>query len=289
MNNNRPILAAYHDEIQDLIYEGESILSISKRFSVSKKTASSYINKYIDYPAELKQRNINKAKELNRNDEESVRKKVSAGNPSLEYVSGYTRKQDPIKVRCLICGYEFEINFHTVAHQGGGQCPHCNEQKREELARQREAERKELAEAKAIRRAEREAERKRLKDIWLENQRHKCPECGQETYRPVYCSDTCALRAKDRRYRNRREARIQANLIDTNITLDKLYERDDGTCYICGGQCYYDDQEVVNGTYIAGPTHPSIDHIIALYNGGEHSWDNVALAHLICNTKKGIR
>lgn len=33
----------------------------------------------------------------------------------------------------------------------------------------------------------------------------------------------------------------------------------------------------------------SIDHIRPLSKGGTHTWDNVQLAHLKCNIKKGNR
>lgn len=37
---------------------------------------------------------------------------------------------------------------------------------------------------------------------------------------------------------------------------------------------------------IFGPLTPSIDHVIALKNGGNHVWSNVQLAHAICNIIK---
>ena len=36
-----------------------------------------------------------------------------------------------------------------------------------------------------------------------------------------------------------------------------------------------------------GPLYPSIDHIIAMVNGGGHIWSNVQLAHMMCNSEKG--
>lgn len=32
--------------------------------------------------------------------------------------------------------------------------------------------------------------------------------------------------------------------------------------------------------------YPTIDHIVAMANGGGHTWDNVQLAHAICNSYK---
>ena len=35
-----------------------------------------------------------------------------------------------------------------------------------------------------------------------------------------------------------------------------------------------------------GANYPSIDHIIPVSRGGLHSWDNVRLAHFLCNAVK---
>jgi 5-methylcytosine-specific restriction endonuclease McrA len=37
------------------------------------------------------------------------------------------------------------------------------------------------------------------------------------------------------------------------------------------------------------PTAPTVDHIIPLARGGSHTWDNVQLAHHLCNSLKGDR
>ena len=45
--------------------------------------------------------------------------------------------------------------------------------------------------------------------------------------------------------------------------------------------------ETINGSFfIAGNMYPSIDHVIAVANGGTHEWSNVKLAHRICNSNK---
>ena len=74
--------------------------------------------------------------------------------------------------------------------------------------------------------------------------------------------------------------------VDNDITVEGLYRRDNGTWYLCGGRCNYEDYTVIDGTFIAGDWYPSIDHVIPLAKGGEHSWNNVMLAHRLCNSRK---
>ena len=94
-----------------------------------------------------------------------------------------------------------------------------------------------------------------------------------------------------------RELGIKANSKDDMLddeaiimldnTLEKLYKRDNGICKICGHKCDYTDYYIdENGTYIAGNNYPSIDHIKPISKGGCHTWENVQLAHRICNTIK---
>jgi 5-methylcytosine-specific restriction endonuclease McrA len=61
-----------------------------------------------------------------------------------------------------------------------------------------------------------------------------------------------------------------------------IAERDRWKCQLCGKK--------VNKTLRA--PHPmswSIDHIVAISVGGEHSYANTQLAHLGCNVAKGHR
>ena len=58
-------------------------------------------------------------------------------------------------------------------------------------------------------------------------------------------------------------------------------------CGICGGLCDIDDYKMVDGAFIVGEKYPSLDHVVALANGGMHTRRNVQLAHFACNSKKG--
>lgn len=149
------------------------------------------------------------------------------------------------------------------------------------------------------------AERKRLKVIRqkrLAKERYEaylkrvkikaCEWCGKsfKTDIPsqVTCSDECRRKRHNRLSSIRSDKRInESNLIDKDITLESLYDRDNGICYLCGTKCNYDDISITDeGYYIAGKTYPSIDHVNPLSKGGKHSWDNVKLAHYRCNTLK---
>jgi len=72
---------------------------------------------------------------------------------------------------------------------------------------------------------------------------------------------------------------------EPGITLQKVIQRDSGICQICGKPI---DKTSFNGKG-CGALYPTIDHIIPLSKGGGHTWNNVQLAHLICNSTKGDR
>lgn len=59
------------------------------------------------------------------------------------------------------------------------------------------------------------------------------------------------------------------------FSLDEIFERDAARCHLCGKRVARSDA--------------SMDHIIPVSLGGEHSRANVALAHLSCNCAKGNR
>lgn len=118
-----------------------------------------------------------------------------------------------------------------------------------------------------------------------------CAECLKEFIpsgkRNKYCSRECYRKSNSRDNNHLRRTRIKNARKDLGITINKLFERDHGICHICGGLCCKEDYFVTDsGTVIAGNMYPSIDHVIALANGGTHTWDNVSLAHRICNSIK---
>jgi len=80
------------------------------------------------------------------------------------------------------------------------------------------------------------------------------------------------VRAKLNAQRAARRARDKGATVIELVYLDVLYIRDKGICQICGEPCM---REVATS-----------DHMIALCNGGEHSYANCRLAHSLCNSQK---
>ena len=62
----------------------------------------------------------------------------------------------------------------------------------------------------------------------------------------------------------------------------EVYERDDWVCQICR-------TAIDRSAKARTPLSASLDHIIPLSRGGEHSRANTQCAHLRCNVKKGTR
>lgn len=91
----------------------------------------------------------------------------------------------------------------------------------------------------------------------------------------IYCSPRCAQRAA----KERRRARERAAYVGP-VNRGAVFERDNWTCQLCG---YPVDRDAE----VPAPMAPTIDHTLALANGGEHSMANAQCAHFMCNVRKG--
>lgn len=121
----------------------------------------------------------------------------------------------------------------------------------------------------------------------LKVKEHPCPVCGKLTNNPKYCSEQCRKRANYIIQNVRRRIKIQSAMVDDDITLHDLFIRDNGKCHICGSVCDWSDHSTKNNHFAAGKAYPTIDHVVPLSKGGQHSWQNVKLAHFGCNSAKG--
>lgn len=179
----------------------------------------------------------------------------------FEYVA-YCR--DVIRIKCKVCGAVIERRRTTIARHVT-QCEYCAEQERKKA---------ELSKLCTV-----------LNAAILSKTPRTCPRCGESFYSPFfdkkYCSKKCKNKKKGDNVRKR--CRKYGVIYHKGITLRELYKRSEGVCQICGKPTNWEDK-TWNG-YI-GPMHPTIDHIQPLAKGGEHSWDNVQLAHAICNSYK---
>lgn len=213
------------------------------------------------------------------NDENDLRRIVEERTPQYEYVGGYTGSEGSMVIRCKTCGTEVTRSIISIRH-GHLKCQECERIEREERKRQeRERQRREREEQKRI---------ARLMRPTVQSSFDVCPICNgvfvPEHRRQKYCSEECAR--KKANHKDRRK-KLRALMVDRDITLEGLYRRDNGVCYLCGGRCDWNDMEYrANGVKIAGGWYPSIEHVMPISKGGLHSWDNIKLAHRKCNIAK---
>lgn len=209
---------------------------------------------------------------------------IEERTPWFEYAGDFTGLDGYVNLKCKKCGAIIRKSFVTVKH-GCAECTECKKAEAQQKAEQKEAQK---------RKQEAEADYRRwfrLSNLKTEQiSMQTCEACGElfvPTRRGVMtCSDTCQRRRNNTLSKDKRLRRIAGALVDKDIDLQKLYERDKGVCALCGMICDWEDYEERGNTFIAGNTYPSIDHIIPLSRGGKHAWDNVQLACRLCNSKK---
>lgn len=178
-------------------------------------------------------------------------------------------KKSRLRIRCTTCGFIIERNRSTVREKKC-LCDKCKEQRKNEIELANER-------IKLMRSFYAVMELKKTKT---------CVACGSEYHSQFpnqkYCSDRCRQKWK-RAGGYRERAKKYGVEYKSGITLMKVFDRDKGVCQICGKQCDWNDRSW-NGVF--GALYPTVDHITALANGGGHTWDNVQLAHAICNSYK---
>lgn len=227
------------------------------------------------------------------------------------YLGGYnTKKDSEIRLSCLRCGKEFARHDLGWLLNGNIECPFCGDraQQRAERAREKEERRKNYEHTLEVARQKRESHKLDLERAL--DEKHICKECGKEfTYRsyaqnigvdPIFvqrvdsCSRECLKkqRRKDlKKYRKThhgershiKRAKKFGCEFERGVTLQRLIKRDGLRCAICGEFCDLNDRSYGNGN---GPFYPSMDHIVPLSKGGSHTWNNVQIAHVICNALK---
>ena len=203
------------------------------------------------------------------------------------------------KRTCPICGQEF-TTYRPHKMTCSDECKKAKEKMRSkernhnpELAHKYYIDRKygsqdeyeKYLEAKEEEKKRLREERKEQRKLDLEDRKETkiCVVCGGEFKTLNPRQKTCSKKCGRRLANARKQKRIpKGQIIDNDITLETLYKRDSGVCYLCGKPCNWEDRDGL----ITGDTYPSIDHLIPVAKGGAHSWDNVRLAHFKCNLMK---
>lgn len=201
------------------------------------------------------------------------------------------RKENPdwnkdLNKKCEWCNKEFEA---SPRHK---HAKFCSDKCRDTFKSRVTKGHREIAVVSAERKAKKEIREKKLKEEKLANIKNKiCSECGEEfathIANKLTCSTKCSKKRRNRLgYMYSSERLNDNNIVDKDISLEVLYKRDKGICYLCGGKCNYDDYVKTETSFTSGKTYPSIDHIIPIARNGKHAWDNVKLAHHYCNSMK---
>ena len=199
-------------------------------------------------------------------------------------------------LRCRECGHEFE---RRVDLRCKTECPECHRREVERREVERETASMRRALVRAFRGVLRVKEREEREREFLDTI-HVCKECGKRftmrelresnpwnfSNNPTFCCTSCRNRWHSREGRHRRRERGEQKGYG-NVSLLALEERDNHTCYLCGTKTDRSDYRVdESGNFIAGPSYPSIDHVVPLSKGGTHDMSNVRLACCRCNSIK---
>lgn len=281
-----------HEDIAELRRSGKSISEIceitgKRRKVVSAKCRDIGLRETEEEIAEIRKELCANNTICNRHSEEWARDYVSEkSNGVFEYISGYINMDSPVVVRCVKCGEETKKSMISFRCGNNHPCIECQKQETQMRAAERAK-----AKAEAMRIAKEKAEDARRikacsgKQITLTF----CKSCGLimcGKSRANWCDD-CRKKHENKNKEIARRIKIKNARIDSDIDLNSLLRRDGYVCHICGGLCDKNDFIMKNGVKVTGNNYPSIDHVIPLAKGGLHSWDNVKVAHRICNSLKG--
>ena len=205
---------------------------------------------------------------------EELNKKI----PTLIYISGYSGCESKVLLQCRLCGKLLHRTASLIRgnHPKRFICEGCidKEKRDKELINMISKYINELI------RIYNKEHRKQINNIYSSFKHNTtyiniCKCCSNEIYtnnRYKLICDSCRGKNKYKKHSNK--------------SLKLLYKRDKGICHICNKKCDYEDYIYKGDTFIAGNYYPSVDHVIPINKGGTDNWDNLKLAHRICNTLK---
>lgn len=212
-----------------------------------------------------------------------LKKQIERRCPEWEYVKGYTWSDGKVILRNKICGHEREVSCITIRKIGNA---NAKTTQRKLVCRECEKAERESEKIKAHKRIEYEKFKQEIKPVKVHQTTiNICPVCGAfyftQKSNSKFCSKECLKKQQafiSNRHKDFRR-RVAKTKESKEITLQALYKRDKGICWICGKPC--DITLDSNDKY-----YPSIDHVVPIAKGGRDLWDNVKLAHRICNSVK---
>lgn len=106
----------------------------------------------------------------------------------------------------------------------------------------------------------------------------KCRDAAKRKRVKQYPAMQESRRARDAK----RRALKRASAVERIEPL-KAFERDGWVCHLCGVKTLKSKRGTLH------PRAPELEHIVALADGGAHTWGNVACACSACNRAKGAR
>ena len=289
-NNGLKVKKAHDDlhmKMREYKAQGHTMGEVAEKFGVSKGTAQKICKGIAPQEAKPPKDGYNPPNKGTLQDVNNVIRIINERAPGFEYAGNYTGSEGHVDLRCKKCGHIRTANWNTLRHKGAKTCPNCLEIEKEKRDAKRKLETKRLKEEKEKQRECNKRGRETVKLLKRIVKLHRCPVCGVLTTNEIYCSHKCYTKAYEATKDANRRKKIANALVDHDINLERLYERDHGICAICGGKCDWSDHKRNGRYFIAGKNYPSIDHIVPLSKGGEHSWNNVQLVHFSCNSKKG--
>ena len=111
-----------------------------------------------------------------------------------------------------------------------------------------------------------------------------CLVCGIEFMaigRRTVCSKACARNAPaTRACKALRKARLRGASNVERVVPATVFDRDGWRCQLCG-------KAVKRKARVPDYMAPTVDHIVPLVDGGDHTYANCQTAHFICNSRRG--
>jgi len=186
-----------------------------------------------------------------------------------------------ITIKCTTCGNVKTLSSSTLRKSHNGYCDICRKSENE----------KRLLNERLDRQEAKEREKRHNRKI-IQLSLPMCTKCGMLIPKGHTVCEVCKHDKLKENYRKKdvkRRAKLREVKRDKDITLRKLYERDNGICYLCGRVCEWSDSKYIDGAFVVGGSYPTVEHIKPISFGGTDTWDNIKLACHYCNSKKGNR